>query len=62
MTTRKSNDDLITGGQIVTTDCASAIDDYVDSQISALKKVRRARDLVFVNKSQNQKRRKTVLS
>ena len=38
------------------------MEDYVDSQISALKKVKRARDLVFLNRNKGQTRRNTAAS
>ena len=62
ITVHRSNQDLMTRGQVVTTACESATDDYVDSQISALKKVKRAKDLVFLNSKKGQMRRKTVAS
>ena len=49
-------------GKIINTSRESARDEYVDQSINVLKKIKRARDLVFVNPAQNHRKRKTVAS
>ena len=49
-------------GKIANTSRESARDEYVDQSINVLKKIKRARDLVFVNPAHNHRKRKTVAS
>ena len=49
-------------GKIANTSRESARDEYVDQSINVLKQIKRARDLVFVNPAQKERKRKAIAS